>query len=143
MERINYRKGAAWTALGAFGKTTDDSSLDYALIELVKLRASQINGCANCLNLHANRLRKDGQSEERIQNVVAWWEAKCFDDREQAALAWTESVTLISETHVPDDVFKRVSQHFSEQEVIDMTYAICSINAYNRLAVAFRRVPGS
>jgi AhpD family alkylhydroperoxidase len=113
------------------------------LPELVNLRASQINGCANCLNLHANRLRKAGESENRIQNVVVWWEAPCFGEREKAALAWTESVTLVSETHVPDDAFERVSQHFSEQEVIDLTYAICTINAYNRLAVSFRRVPGS
>ena len=143
MERLNYRTGEGWSALRGLGKATDGCSLDHVLLELVKLRASQINGCANCVNLHANRLRDAGESEDRIQNVVVWWEATCFDDREKAALAWTESVTLVSETHVPDDAFDRVSRHFTEQEVIDLTYEICTINAYNRLAVAFRRVPGS
>jgi AhpD family alkylhydroperoxidase len=143
MERLNYRKGDGWRALGSLAEATNNCSLDHVLLELVKLRASQINGCANCLNLHANRLRKAGESEDRIQNIVVWWEAACFDAREKAALAWTESVTLVSETRVPDDEFESVCQHFSEQEVIDLTYAICAINANNRLAVAFRRVPGS
>ena len=124
-------------------EATLDRGLTPRESELIKVRASQINGCANCVNLHASRLREEGQSEERIQNVVVWWEASCFDARETAAFAWTESVTLVSETRVPDDVYERVCAHFSEQEVIDLTYAICAINTYNRLAVAFRRAPGS
>ena len=143
MERLDYRKSEAWRAVAGLSRFTANCGLDLALLELVKLRASQINGCANCVNLHANRLREEGQSEERIQNVVVWWEASCFDARETAAFAWTEAVTLVSETRVPDDVYERVCAHISEQEVIDLTYAICAINTYNRLAVAFRRAPGS
>lgn len=143
MERLDYRNSDGWRALGGLAALADKGSLDKGLVELVKLRASQINGCANCVNLHANRLRETGQSEERIQNLVVWQDAACFDAREQAALAWTESVTLVAESHVPDDVYERVCQHFSEPEVIELSYAICTINVHNRLAVAFRRVPGS
>lgn len=143
MERLDYRKSDGWQALGGLSALTDKGSLDKGLVELVKLRASQINGCANCVNLHANRLREAGKSEECIQNLVVWWDASCFDEREKAALAWTESVTLVSESQVPDDVYEGVCQQFSEQEVIELTYAICTINIHNRLAVAFRRVPGS
>jgi AhpD family alkylhydroperoxidase len=119
------------------------SGLEHSLLELMKLRASQINGCANCVNLHAGLLRKEGVSEERIQNVVVWWEATCFDDREKAALAWTDAVTLVADTRVPDDVYDRVAARFDEKELCDLTFAICTINFHNRLAVAFRRVPGS
>ncbi|MEC7490695.1 MAG: carboxymuconolactone decarboxylase family protein [Pseudomonadota bacterium] len=140
--RLNYLKGDGWRAVRGLAEFTANCSLDQVLLELVKLRASQVNGCANCVNLHANRLREAGQSEERIQNVVVWWEAKCFNEREKAAFAWTESITLVAETHVPDDIYERACRHFSEQEVIDLTYAICAINVHNRLAVAFRRIPG-
>lgn len=145
MERLDYRKIGIdkWRALGELAKTVDGGCLPHRLIELVKLRASQINGCANCVNLHANRLRADGETEERLQNIVAWWEAGCFDDREKAALAWTESVTLIAETRAPDEVFARVAAQFNEEELADLTFAICTINVHNRLAVAFRREPGS
>jgi len=145
MERLDYRGkfAEAWQALGAFARTVDQSGLDHELLELVKLRASQINGCANCVNLHANRLRGLGATEERIQNVVVWWESPCFDARESAALAWTDAVTLVAETRVPDDVYDRVRGQFDDRELAALTYAICAINSHNRLAVAFRRVPGS
>jgi len=145
MERLDYRKIGAesWRALGALARTVDAGGLPHGLIEMVKLRASQINGCANCVNLHANTLRKEGVSEERIQNIVVWWEAACFDEREMAALAWTDAVTLVAETRVPDDVYDRVAAQFDEKELSDLTFAICTINVHNRLAVAFRRVPGS
>ena len=145
MERLDYRKigEQSWRALGALAKTVDDGPLPHALVEMVKLRASQINGCANCVNLHANRMRQAGETEERMQNVVVWWEATCFDARESAALAWTEAVTLVADTRVPDDVYDRVAAHFTEQELADLTFAICTINVHNRLAVAFRRAPGS
>jgi AhpD family alkylhydroperoxidase len=145
MERLDYRKIGAesWRALGALARTVEEGGLPHSLIELVKLRASQINGCANCVNLHANTLRKEGVSEERIQNVVVWWEATCFDEREAAALAWADAVTLVAETRVPDDVYERVAARFTEKELSDLTFAICTINFHNRLAVAFRRVPGS
>lgn len=145
MERLDYRKigGESWRALGALAKTVDGGSLPHALLELVKLRASQINGCANCVNLHASRLREAGESEERIQMVVVWWEAPCFTARERAALAWTDAVTNVAETRVPDVLYAEVSEQFGENELVELTFAICTINVHNRLAVAFRRVPGS
>ena len=145
MERLDYRKIGAdsWRALGALAKTVDDGSLPHALVELVKLRASQINGCANCVNLHANRLRQAGETEDRIQNVVVWWEATCFDERERAALDWTEAVTKVAESRAPDEIYDRVAAQFDEKELSDLTFAICTINVHNRLAIAFRRQPGS
>lgn len=112
-------------------------------MELVKLRASQINGCANCVGLHANTLRKLGESEERLQSLVAWWESPEFSERERAALAWCESVTLVAESRVPDDVFERAKAEFTDKEMVDLTLGIITINGHNRLAVAFRRPPGS
>ena len=145
MERIDYRKFSkdGYQLLGQLSKIGKTGSLGLVLIELVKLRASQINHCAFCVNMHADILRKEGQSEERIQSVVVWEEARCFTEREAAAFAWTEAVTLVAETGVPDDVYKRAKSQFDEQELVDLTYAITTINAHNRLAVAFRRVPGS
>jgi len=145
MERLDYRVTGAenWRALSNLAQTVNNSSLSKTFIELIKLRASQINGCANCVNLHANLLREKGESEERIQNVVVWWEATCFNEREKSALAWTDAVTKVSETLVPDDIFERVSQQFTDLELSDLTFAICTINFHNRLAVAFRREPGS
>ena len=145
MERLDYRRigKESWQALGALAKSVEAGALPHSLVELVKLRASQINGCANCVDLHANRMRQAGETEERIQNVVVWWDAGCFDEREKAALAWTEAVTLIAETRAPDDVYQRVAAQFDEKELSDLTFAICTINSHNRLAIAFRREPGS
>ena len=145
MERLDYRITGEenWRALSALAHTVDNSSLPKTLIEMIKLHASQINGCANCVNLHANLLRQEGESEERIQNIIVWWEATCFSERERSALAWTDAVTRVSETRVPDDIFERVSQQFTDRELSDLTFAICTINFHNRLAVAFRREPGS
>ena len=145
MERLDYRKIGAdsWRALGTLAKTVEDGSLPHSLVEMVKLRASQINGCANCVNLHANRLRQAGETEERIQNIVVWWEATCFDKRETAALGWTDAVTKVAETRAPDEIYDRVAALFDEEELSDLTFAICTINVHNRLAIAFRRAPGS
>ena len=145
MERLDYRKigTAGVKLLGELSQLGKKSSLGHILIELVKLRASQINHCAHCVNMHANALRKAGESEERIQSVVVWEEATCFSSRERAALEWTQSVTLVAETGVPDEVYELVREEFNEQELVDLTLAIITINAHNRLAVAFRRVPGS
>ena len=145
MERIDYRKYGreAFELLGKLSQLGKKSSLGSVLVELVKLRASQINHCAHCVNMHANLLRKEEESEERIQSVIVWDEAKCFSAREKAALAWTEAVTLVADTGVPDAVYERARSQFSEHEMVDLTLAITTINAHNRLAVAFRRVPGS
>ncbi len=145
MERLDYREISAegWKRLGQLSRYGRDCGLDEQLTELVKLRASQINGCANCVNMHVEILRKNGESEERLQNLVVWWEATCFTDREKAALAWAEAVTLVADSRVPDDVFQQAHGQFTDQELVDLTYVIITINAHNRLAVAFRRAPGT
>lgn len=115
--------------------------LDERLIELVKLRASQINGCAYCVDMHARRLRELGEPNERIDAVAAWSEGPFFNDRERAALAWAESVTLLSEDHVPDAVFETARAEFGETELLHLTLVVATINVWNRLAVPFRAVP--
>jgi AhpD family alkylhydroperoxidase len=145
MERLDYRKIAP-EAFGILGQLSDygrGCGLDPALVELVKLRASQINGCANCVQLHAGSLRKLGESETRLQLVVVWREAPCFSAQERAALDWAEAVTLVADSQVPDAVFAAARAHFTDKELVDLTFAIVTINAHNRLAVAFRRVPQS
>jgi AhpD family alkylhydroperoxidase len=109
----------------------------------VKLRASQINGCAHCIDMHTKELRADGEDEQRLHLLNAWQEAPIYSERERAALAWTEAVTLVAETHVPDDVYELVHAQFSESELANLTLAIVAINGANRLNVAFRTVAGS
>ena len=143
MARIDYKRvgETGYNLLGQLSAYTKNCSVEYGLIELVKLRASQINGCANCIQLHTRTLRKLGESDERMHLVVAWHEAPCFSERERAAFAWAEAVTLVSEDHVPDDVYEIARKQFSEQELVDLTMAIVTINAHNRLAIAFRVDP--
>ncbi len=119
------------------------SSLGSSLLHLVKTRASQINGCAACLDMHTQDARAEGETEQRLYALNAWRETPFFDERERAALEWTEAVTLVSETHVPDDVYELVKPHFSEQELVDLTLAIGNINTWNRLNIALRTVPGN
>jgi AhpD family alkylhydroperoxidase len=128
-------------ALISIGQAVEKSGLERELIELVKLRASQINGCAHCIDMHTKELRAAGDSEQRLYLLDAWREAPCYTDRERAALAWTEAVTLISETHAPDDVYNEVRAHFSEAETVNLTMLIATINSWNRLAISFRSVP--
>jgi AhpD family alkylhydroperoxidase len=118
------------------------SSLGTRLQHLVKTRASQINGCAYCLDMHTKDARAEGEPEQRLFALDAWRETPFFDERERAALEWTETVTRVAETRVPDDVYERVRQQFTETELIDLTLAITNINAWNRLNIAFRTVPG-
>jgi AhpD family alkylhydroperoxidase len=115
--------------------------IDPILIELVKLRASQINGCAFCVDMHTTDLRKAGESERRIATVVAWEEAPFFTPRERAVLAWTEAVTRIADTRAPDAAYAELAEHFSPKEMVDLTLAINTINSWNRLAIAFRKMP--
>ncbi len=145
MERLDYRRISAegFGILGTLSKYVRDSGLEETLIELIKLRASQINGCANCVELHANTLRKLGESETRLQSLVVWWESAEFSEREKAALAWCEAVTLVSKSRVSDEVFERANAQFTDKELVDLTLGIIIINSHNRLAVAFRREPGS
>ena len=117
------------------------SGLEPALLELVKIRASQINGCAFCLAMHVRDARQMGEGEERLDLLPAWREAPLYTARERAALAWTEAVTLIADGHVPDTLYEAMRQEFGEKELVDLTYAVVAINGWNRLAIAFRKPP--
>src|ERR1700744_4558500 len=128
-------------ALTALEAQVQGSGLEQSLIELVKTRASQINGCAFCINMHTQDARKHGETEQRLYLLNAWRESPVYTDRERAALAWTEAVTRIAETHAPDDVYEEVRAHFSEAETVNLTMLIGAINAWNRLAISFRAVP--
>jgi len=141
--RMNYFQTAPETvnALLALEKQVTSSGLEQSLIELVKIRASQINGCAYCIHMHTQDARKHGETEQRLYLLNAWREAPVYTERERAALAWTEAVTLISETHAPDDVYEQVRAQFSEAETVNLTMVIATINAWNRLAISFRSVP--
>jgi AhpD family alkylhydroperoxidase len=119
------------------------SRLEPALIELVKLRASQINGCAYCLDMHSKDARANGETEQRIYLLDAWREAPFYTERERAALAWTETLTKVSETHAPDDVFEEAKRVFSDDEMVDLTMWIVTINGWNRLCIGFRAIPGT
>jgi len=143
--RIDYRKTApdGISALAGLESYVRQSGLEPALLELVKLRASQINGCAYCIDMHTKDARAEGESEQRLYAVVVWHETPFFTERERAALAWTEAVTEVSRGHVPDEVYEGAHQHFSEKELVDLTLAIVAINGWNRLAISFRSVPGT
>jgi AhpD family alkylhydroperoxidase len=117
--------------------------LEHGLLELVKLRASQLNGCAHCIDMHTKELRADGESEQRLYLLDAWRESPFYSERERAALAWTEALTLVTDGHVPDDVYAAARGEFSEEELANLSVAIVAINGANRLNIAFRTVPGS
>jgi AhpD family alkylhydroperoxidase len=119
-----------------------ESGLDPKLMELVKLRASQINGCAYCIDMHTKDARALGETEQRLYTVSAWREAPFFTERECAALLWTEQLTRISEHHVPDRGYEEVSRQFTSAELVNLTLAVIAINAWNRFAITFRSVPG-
>ncbi|HVK16675.1 MAG TPA: carboxymuconolactone decarboxylase family protein [Fimbriiglobus sp.] len=142
--RLNYAKLSAEPikALYAIGTYLGKCGLEHQLIELVKIRASQINGCAYCLDMHTQDARASGETEQRIYALSAWRETPFFTERERAALAWTEAVTLIG-GGVPDAVYEEARQQFGESELADLTWAVVAINAWNRLAISFRPVPGT
>jgi AhpD family alkylhydroperoxidase len=117
------------------------SGLEPSLIELVKLRASQLNGCAFCLDMHATDARRHGETNARIDLLPAWREAPVYNERERAALAWTESLTLVAQTHAADADYELVCEHFGERERVALTLLVCTINAWNRIAIGFRRPP--
>ncbi|RCW85219.1 carboxymuconolactone decarboxylase family protein [Phyllobacterium bourgognense] len=116
------------------------SGLEISLIELVKMRASQINGCAFCLDMHSKDARKKGETEQRLYLLNAWRESPLYSERERAALAWTEALTLISKTHAPDSVYDVLKQNFTEEEIVKLSMLIVTINGWNRLAIGFRSV---
>jgi len=119
------------------------TGLEESLLNLVRLRASQINGCAYCIDMHWKDLRAHGENEQRLYGLDAWQESPYYNDRERAALAWTEAVTNVRETHVPDETYQKVRPFFNDKELADLTLAIGSINVWNRLNIAARTVPGS
>ena len=125
-------------AMGALEAAVVASGLEKSLIELVKTRASRINGCAFCVHMHTKDARALGETEERLYLLSAWRESPLYTDRERAALVWTESVTLISQTNVPDDVYEQVRGSFSDEEIVKLTMLVATINAWNRIAVSFR-----
>jgi len=118
------------------------AGLDSKLLDLVRMRASQINGCAYCLDMHSKDARANGETEQRLYGLDAWRETPYYSSRERAALDWTEALTLVSETRVPDEVYERVREQFSEEELANLSLAIVAINGWNRLNVAARTVPG-
>jgi AhpD family alkylhydroperoxidase len=123
-----------------FGKGVLQGGLEDSLMGLVKVRASQINGCAFCLHMHTAEARKGGEAEERLYLLDAWRESPLYSDRERAALAWTEALTLVAETHAPDDVYRELQEHFTEEEQVTLTLLIVAINGWNRIQVGFRAV---
>ena len=131
----------AYKALAGLQSYIDGCGLERSLLELVKIRASQINGCAFCLVAHTRDARKLGETDDRMHLLNAWEEVPAFSERERAALAWTEAVTRITDGHVPDHVYDMVRRQFSEKELVDLNYAVIAINAWNRLAIAFRKQP--
>ena len=141
--RMNFYQAAPDTikALSALETQIQSTGLEKSLIELVKIRASQINGCAYCINMHTKDARKRGETEQRLHLLNAWREAPVYSARERAALAWTEAVTQISETHTLDDIYAEVRAQFPEAETVNLTMLIATINSWNRLAIAFRSVP--
>jgi AhpD family alkylhydroperoxidase len=142
--RFNFMKAApgVYTAMLGLEKYLQECGLEGALLHLIKLRASQINGCAYCLDMHWKDLRASGEKEQRMYSLDAWRECPYYTERERAALGWTEAVTLITDGHAPDAVYEEVRTQFSEKEICDLTLAVAAINAWNRLAISSRTVPG-
>jgi len=144
-QRIDALKVApdAYKAMASLENYIRQSGLEPRLLDLIKMRASQINGCAYCIDMHSKDARAAGETEQRLYELDAWRETPFYSDRERAALAWTEAVTLVNQSHVPDDVYESVRKQFPEKELVDLTMAVVQINAWNRFAISFRAVPGT
>lgn len=143
--RLDYAKVApeALKAMHGLEKYVHDGLIESSVLELVKIRASQINGCAFCIDMHTKDARASGETEQRLYALNAWRETPFFTQRERAALAWTEAVTQVADGHVPDEVYEFAQANFDERELVDLTLAVVAINGWNRLAVSFRKVPGT
>jgi AhpD family alkylhydroperoxidase len=144
-ERMNYQIASPGGVKALIGleRFLATCGLEKNLIDLVKLRASQINGCAYCIDMHSKDLRANGESEQRLYELDAWQETPFYTERERAALLWTEAVTRVADTHVPDSVYEQVRQQFTEAELANLTLAIGTINVWNRLCISFRTEPGT
>jgi AhpD family alkylhydroperoxidase len=146
VDAASYMKSGPLRAMLSLQREVESSGLEKSMIELIKIRASQMNGCAYCIDMHTKDARAMGETEQRIYALSAWRETPFFNERERAALEWTESVTRVGDTHVPDEVYESVSKHFKhfdESEMVALTFAVIAINAWNRLAVSFRALPGT
>ncbi len=144
-QRFDYAKVAPGTYHAMLGLEhyLHACGLEESLLHLIKLRASQINGCAYCIDMHWKDLKAIGEADHRLYELNAWEESPFYSDRERAALAWTEAVTLVANNHVPDQLYEEVRQHFNEKELADLTLAVATINAWNRLAISARATPGT
>jgi len=142
-QRLDFYKAgpAAIKAMLGLEERIGKSSIEKSLADLVRLRASQMNGCAFCVDMHTADARKAGETDRRLATVVTWRETPFFTDRERAALEWTEALTLVSHDHVPDAVWEAVRPHFGDEELVDLTLLISAINAWNRFAISFRKMP--
>ena len=143
--RLDYKRISpdGYKAMSHLEVFVRHSGLDPQLLELVKIRASQMNGCAFCIDMHTKDARAKGETEQRIYALDAWRETPFFTEKERAALGWTEAITNIQQGHAPEAVYQELSRHFSEAERVNLTYAITTINAWNRIAIGFRLVPGN
>jgi AhpD family alkylhydroperoxidase len=143
--RIDFTRVSPKVLQAMYGlqNTVNSSGLERNLLELVKMRASQINGCAYCLDMHSKDARAAGETEQRLYLLDAWRETSLYSERERAALEWTEALTLIGEGHVPDAVYAAVREHFSEEEIVKLALAVVAINGWNRLSIAFRAEAGT
>jgi AhpD family alkylhydroperoxidase len=144
--RLDFRKyvgSGMGQALLTLQREIERAGLEPALLELVKMRASQMNGCAYCIDMHSKDARAMGETEQRLYALNAWRETPFFTERERAALEWTEAITTIAATHAPDDVYERVRRQFTEPELVALTFAAAAINVWNRLAIPFRVPPGT
>lgn len=144
-QRLNFAEVAEGTAKAMLGleQYLAKCGLESALLDLVKFRVSQINGCAYCLDMHSKDLRAVGENEQRLYVLDAWRDSPFYTDRERAALAWAEAVTLLKEKEVPDQAYEQARAQFSEEELVNLTLAVVAINGWNRLNIAFRTTPGS
>jgi AhpD family alkylhydroperoxidase len=145
MARIDFAKvaGDGTRAMYGLEKYLSQSAIEKPLRELVKMRASQINGCAYCIDMHSKDARAAGETEQRLYGLDAWREAPYYTERERAALAWTEALTLIAEEEVSDELYEEARRHFSERELADLTLAVATINAWNRIAISLRQDAGT
>ena len=141
IDRIDYAAVNPKAIAGLMAINKHMTSIDGKLRALVELRVSQINGCAYCVDLHATQARAEGETQQRLDCVTVWRESPFFGDGEKAAFAWAEAVTLLSETHAPDELYAHLQEHFSEHQIVDLTLIIATMNAWNRMAVSFRHGP--
>ena len=141
--KINSADPGAYQAMLGLETYLHQCGLDAKLLDLIRLRVSQINGCAYCLDMHWKELRAAGETEQRLYGLDAWRESPYYTDCERAALAWAEAVTLVTEGRVPDEVFEEAHRHFNDEELANLTLAVVAINGWNRLNIAFRMVPGT